>query len=243
MTSTYTSDRLDDIPLLVGLLRQLHLECILETHLGTHGNTHLQMAVDNGMAVLVWLVYLLSAGDHRKVVVAEWVAQHAAVLSAALGTPVTASDFSDDRLSTLLSRLQRPACWLGIEEAFFARMLMMYDPGLEHVHLDATTGYGYHTPTDGLMRMGFAKSGTPSGRAQVKLMAATTARGQLVACAVAPGNTADSPLYLPLIHRVRRQVGAGRLYVGDSKEIRLTWCQFGASDVVKARFWVGCHGS
>jgi hypothetical protein len=87
----------------VGLLRQLHLESILETHLGSHGNTHLQMAVDNGVAVLVWLVYLLSAGDHRKVVVADWVAQHAAVLSAAVGTPVTASDFSDDRLSTLLS--------------------------------------------------------------------------------------------------------------------------------------------
>lgn len=218
MTPTYTTDLLDDLPLLLGLLRQLRLDVILETHMGTHGNTGRQMAVGNGVAVLVWLVYLLSAGDHRKVVVADWVARYAEVLSAALGTPVTAADFSDDRLSTLLSRLQRPACWLGVEEALFGRMLMIYAPGVERLHLDATTGYGYHTPQDdGLMRFGFAKSGTPPGLAQVKLMAATTARGQLVACTVAPGNTADSPLYAPLIQRVRGQVGCGRLYVGDSK--------------------------
>jgi transposase len=218
MSTNYTADRLDDIPFLVGVMRQLRLDTLVETHMGTHGNTHRQMDVDNGVALLVWLVYLLSAGDHRKVVVADWVAQQAAVLSAALGTPVTAADFSDDRLSTLLTRLQRPACWTGLEAALFGQLLMVYDPGVERLHLDATTGYGYHTPTDdGLMRFGFAKSGTPAGRTQVKLMAATTARGQLVACTVAPGNTADSPLYTPLIQRLRRQVGAGRLYVGDCK--------------------------
>jgi transposase len=111
MTAHYTTDLLDDIPLLVGLLRQLHLDDILETHMGTHGNTCHQMEVGNGLATLIWLVYLLSAGDHRKVVVAEWVARQTVVLSAALGTPVSAADFSDDRLSTLLSRLQRAPCW------------------------------------------------------------------------------------------------------------------------------------
>jgi transposase len=218
MTTTYTTDLLEDIPLLVHLLRQLQLDRILETHMGTHGNTCQQMQLGNGLATVIWLVYLLSAGDHRKVVVAEWVARHAAVLSAALGTPVSAADFSDDRLSTLLNRLQRPSCWPGIEEALFGRMLTVYAPGVERLHLDATTAYGYHTPEDaGLMRFGFAKSGTPPGLAQVKLMAATTARGQLVACTVAPGHTADSPLYTPLIARVRRHVGPGHLYVGDSK--------------------------
>lgn len=218
MSTTYTADRLDDIPFLVEVLRQLKLDEILEAHVGTHGNTRLLMDAANGLALLIWMVYLLSEGDHRKVVVAEWVEQHAPVLTAALGTTITAADFSDDRLSTLLCRLQRTSCWEGIEAAFFSRMLMVYDLGIERIHLDATTGYGYHTHTeDGLMRFGFAKSGTPSGRTQVKLMAATSSRGQLLACTISPGNTSDSPLYQPLIERVRRQVGAGRLYVGDSK--------------------------
>jgi transposase len=217
-TSPYTADRLDDIPLLVGLLKDWRVDTIFETHLGTHGNTSRLLATHNGLALLIWLVYLLSAGDHRKVVLAAWVAQHTAVLSAAVGQPIVADDFSDDRLSTLLARLQQPACWIGIEAALFQRMLTVYDPGVDRLHLDATTAYGYHTPDpEGLMRMGFAKSGMPSGLAQVKLMAGTTARGQLVACAVAPGNTADSPLYAPLIERLRAQVGEGRLYIGDSK--------------------------
>ena len=218
MSTTYTADRLDDIPFLVGVLRQLKLDEILEAHVGTHGNTRLLMDAANGLALLIWMVYLLSEGDHRKVVVAEWVEEYAPILSAALGTTITAADFSDDRLSTLLCRLQRTSCWEGIETAFFSRMLMVYDPGIERIHLDATTGYGFHSPSeDGLMRYGFAKSGTPSGRTQVKLMAATSSRGQLLACTVSPGNTSDSPLYQPLIERVRHQVGAGRLYVGDSK--------------------------
>jgi hypothetical protein len=86
MTPPHTVDRLDDLPLLVGLMRQLRLDAILETHRGTHGNTRRQMDVGNGLAMLVRLVYLMAAGDHRKVVGAAWVEQHAAVRAAARGS-------------------------------------------------------------------------------------------------------------------------------------------------------------
>jgi len=216
-TSSLTVDRLDDLPLLLGLLRQLHLDTLLEAWVGTHGNTRRTQTLGNGMALVIWLSYILSAGDHRKVVLADWVAQHTAVLSAALGEPVLPSDFSDDRLSTLLARLQQPARWQGVEAALLGQMITIYDPGLDRIHLDPTTVVGYHAPDgDGLMRLGFAKTG-PSGLAQVKLMAATSQRGQVLACAVVPGNQADPPLYPPMIRQIRRQVGAGRLYVGDSK--------------------------
>jgi transposase len=217
MTSSLHVDRLDDLPLLVGLLQQLQLDTILERHVGTHGNTLHTNTVGNGHALLIWLAYLLTAGDHRKVVVADWVAQHAAVLSGCLGVPVVASDFSDDRLSTLLTRLQQPTRWAGVEDALLGHLVTVYDPGLTRVHLDATTVHGYHAPDpEGVMRLGFAKAGG-AGLAQLKLMAATSARGQLLACVVLPGNAADQPLYRPMVQRIRRQLGSGRLYVGDSK--------------------------
>jgi transposase len=41
---------------------------------------------------------------------------------------------------------------------------------------------------------------------------------QRVACDVVPGNSADDPLYLPLIRRVRQQLGRKRLLsAGDCK--------------------------
>src|SRR5204863_5967362 len=41
---------------------------------------------------------------------------------------------------------------------------------------------------------------------------------QMVACDVVAGNCADDPLYLPLIRRVRQQLGRkGLLYAGDCK--------------------------
>jgi hypothetical protein len=41
---------------------------------------------------------------------------------------VTAADFSDDRLSTLLSRLPRTVCWEGVEADLFGEVLTVYIP-------------------------------------------------------------------------------------------------------------------
>ena len=93
MSTTYTADRLDDIPFLVEVLRQLKLNEIIEAHVWAHGNIRLLMNTSNGLALLIWMVYLLSEVDHYKVVVAEWVEQYVTVLSAALGTTITAVVF------------------------------------------------------------------------------------------------------------------------------------------------------
>ena len=62
-------ERIDDIPLIIGIGKQLGLMEILERHLGTHG---LQQGLHNGQLALGWLGYILSQGDHRKSAVQEW---------------------------------------------------------------------------------------------------------------------------------------------------------------------------
>ena len=54
---------------------------------------------------------------------------------------------------------------------------------------------------------------------QLKLMAAAIEpSGQLLACDIWPGQSADDPLYQPLIARVRQLLGQrGLLYTGDCK--------------------------
>ena len=64
-----THERVDDIPLLIGLAHQLRLPEILDRHLGTHGH---QQGLSNGWLATVWLAYILSQGDHRKSAVREW---------------------------------------------------------------------------------------------------------------------------------------------------------------------------
>ena len=54
-------ERVDDIPLLIGLMQQLHLPELLEQHLGSH---HLHQGLSNGWLASVWMTFIL-VRDHE----------------------------------------------------------------------------------------------------------------------------------------------------------------------------------
>lgn len=124
----------------------------------------------------MWLVYILSEGDHRKCSVEEWTQKHRHTLERRV-------ECNDDRLE-------------------------VYEIEVAGVRVDSTTTYGYHTPQeDGVMQYGHSKDHRPD-LPQLKLMAAAAEpSGHLLACDVHPGQSADDPLYQPLI---TRYVGPGR---------------------------------
>ena len=209
-------ERVDDIPLLIGMEQQVGLPELLERHLGNHG---LHQGLSNGLLAVVWLAYIMSEGDHRKSVVQDWAERHSRTLEGLLGQPIRSVEFGDDRLGIVLHRLSKDEAWEALEVELWAKTVAVYDLDLTGIRLDSTTSYGYHTVTeDGLMQFGHSKDHRPD-LPQLKLMAAATeGAGQLVACDVLPGRNADEPLYRPLIARVRQVVGrSGLLYSGDSK--------------------------
>jgi hypothetical protein len=213
---TLTHERVDDIPLLIGLAQKLHLPEVLDRHLGNHGN---HQGLSNGWLATVWLAYILSESDHRKSSVEEWAWQHRQMLERLLGQPIRRTEFNDDRLGIVLHRLSQQAAWEAIEDDLWQATVDVYDLEVTSVRLDSTTTYGYHTLTeDGVMQYGHSKDHRPD-LPQLKLMAAAAEpSGHLLACDVHPGQAADDPLYRPLLTRVRQMLGrSGLLYVGDSK--------------------------
>ena len=80
-----THERVDDIPLLIGLAQKLYLPELLDRHLGNHGN---HRGLTNGQLATVWLAYILSESDHRKSSVEEWAWQHRQMLEQLLGQPI-----------------------------------------------------------------------------------------------------------------------------------------------------------
>jgi len=208
-------ERVDDIPLLLGFLRKLGVPEFLEDHLGSH---HLHQGLSNGVLATTWIAFILSEADHRKVSVQDWARRHHHLLESFWGPPVRSIEFSDDRLSILLRRLH-DADWADLEADLWQNTCQVYEIPLDCIRLDATTTYGYHQTTpEGVMQFGHSKDHRPD-LPQLKLMAAVAQpTSQLVACDVVPGNNADDPLYLPLIRRVRQQLGRkGLLYAGDCK--------------------------
>ncbi len=98
------SERIDDLPLLWGLLEHLQLSQLLDAHLGQH---HLHKDLANGQVACVWLTFLLSEADHRKVAVQPWDFHRHHTLQTLLRQPLRALECSDDRLGRLLRRLAR----------------------------------------------------------------------------------------------------------------------------------------
>jgi transposase len=211
----FEHERVDDIPLLIGLMGQMHLPEILEDHLGTH---HLHQGLSNGWIATVWMAFILSQSNHCKVSVQDWAQSHQHMLQTLCGQPLRSVEFSDDRLSIVLRRLAE-ADWPSLENNLWEGTCEVYQIVPTSIRLDATTSCGYHTVTEeGLMQHGHSKDHRPD-LPQLKLMAAAAQpSGQLIACDILPGNAADDPLYLPLVARVRQQLTqSGLLYVGDCK--------------------------
>ena len=209
-------ERIDDIPLLIGLMQQLHMPEIIDKHIGNHGH---HQGLSNGWLATVWIAFILSEGDHRKYSVNDWAEKHQNTLQHLLGQPIRQIEFNDDRLDILLRRLSHIKAWEAIENDLWQSTVTVYDIEMTGVRLDSTTTYGYHTPTEnGLMQHGYSKDHRPD-LPQLKLMAAAAEpSGHLIASDVLAGHKADDPLYQPMLARVRQIVGkSGLLYSGDSK--------------------------
>ncbi|MGR3279448.1 IS1634 family transposase, partial [Acaryochloris marina NIES-2412] len=67
---TVTTERIDDVVLLLHMMMQMGLPEVLNKHLPRHWK---QEGLDWGWVIVIWLSYILSEGDHRKVVVRDWV--------------------------------------------------------------------------------------------------------------------------------------------------------------------------
>jgi transposase len=105
-------ERIDDIPLIIGLAQQLRLPEILDQHIGNHGN---HQGLSNGWLASVWIGFILSEGKHCKASVEEWAQSHHQMLEQLLEQPVRPGEFNDDRLGIVLERFSSKEGWEAVE--------------------------------------------------------------------------------------------------------------------------------
>jgi len=208
-------ERVDELPLLFGLLQQMHLQVIVDAVIAPHGNWQ---GLTPGWVITIWLMHILSEQSHCMEPVQEWASKHLVMLGRLTGQTVTALDFSDDRLALCLKELHQPEVWQGIEARLGATLIRVYNLKQTTLRLDASVGTVGHNPAEhSLFKVGKAKNGLYE--TQFKLMLASLdPLGLPLAVDIVPGNGADDPLYVPLYHRVKKIVNrSGVLVVGDSK--------------------------
>jgi transposase len=211
-----TTERVDDIPLLLAHMPRMGLTALLDKHFPTHGNWQ---GLSLGGVTTVWLAHVLSEGDHRMNHVQAWTERRVETLGNGLGERVTGRDLNDDRLAEVLHELSDDERWRAFEHELSGQLLRVYDLEVHCVRLDSTTASSYASVTEeGLLQFGHSKDHRPDLPQLKVMLASLDPLGMPLAREVLSGEHADDPWYLPVIARVQACLGQhGLLYVGDCK--------------------------
>jgi transposase len=211
-----TTERVDDLPLLLAHSDKMGIPELLDEYFKPHGNWE---GMSLGWTTAVWVTHILSEGDHRMNQVQAWAAHRLQTLSVCTGQQVREHAWSDDRLALVLDALSDEQKWQHFETALNRQIIRVYDLKPQRVRLDSTTASGYWTVTDeGLFQFGYSKDHRPDLPQLKVMLSALDPLGLPVATQVVSGQRADDPLYLPAIAQVSQSLDAhGLLYVGDCK--------------------------
>src|SRR6266446_10836518 len=209
------TERVDDVALLIGQMVKMGLPEVLDRHIPHHWT---QRGLSWGWTAVIWLAYIVTEGDHRKVSVETYLKGMQHTLSHLTTHVVDPLDFSDDRLSHLLRHLSKKTYWHRIERDLNAHSIEVHALPQDVIRCDATTVSGNHAVTEeGLLQFGHSKD-DPT-RPQIKvMMGSLDPLGMPLSTDVLSGERADDGLYIPAIDRMR--VGlrtSGLLFVGDCK--------------------------
>ena len=207
------TERVDDVALRIGQMVTMGLVEVLDRHLPRHWK---QRRVSWGWTAVIWLAYILTEGDHRKVSVAAYITGMHPTLRHLTGQRIEPLDCRDDRLSHLLTHLSKPTYWHAIEQDVNACSREVHALSQDVIRCEATTVSGDHDVTDGgLLQCGHSKD-APT-RPQLTVMIGSLAPlGRPLATAVLSGERADDGLSMPLIARIVSGLHRpGLLLVGD----------------------------
>jgi len=219
---TITSEQINDVPLLLGIMTDMGIQALIDDQVQPHGAWQ---GISIGTLVVIWLCYMLTEQDHRMVMVRDWVAARQQMFNELLGIELRDTDCTDDRLAIVLSTLGKPEVQAALNRALLQNWISVYELPTDTVRLDSTSVSVYHETEDplSLLQPGHSKDHRPD-LAQFKVMLATLdPLGLPVTCQVVGGQRADDGLYVPAYDVARDVLGhTDSLVVGDSKMASLS---------------------
>src|SRR5262247_715091 len=209
------TERVDDVALLIGQMVKMGLPEVLDRHLPRHWT---QRGLSWGWTAVIWLAYILTEGDHRKVSVETPLKGMHHTLSDLTAQVIEPLDFSDDRLSHLLQHLSNKAYGHQIARDLNVRSIEVHALPQDIIRCDATTVSGDHEVTaGGLLQFGHSKDDPTRLQSKV-MMGSLDPLGMPLSTDVLSGERADDGLYIPIIERIRSGLHkTGLLFVGDCK--------------------------
>src|SRR3989440_10529244 len=129
---TITTERVDDIALLLAQMQRMGIARLLDAHFPTHGN---HQGLSLGMVTTIWLTHILSQADHRMNRVQPWAERRLESLRGWSEVSLEVRDLADDRLADVLRYLSDDERWRAFEAELTGHLVRVYELGADCVRL------------------------------------------------------------------------------------------------------------
>ena len=216
-----TSERADDLPLIIHWLKQMEIASIIDQELPPpHGN---RKGLSYGQLSVLFLSYVVTQSDHRLCAVETWVEKHRQTLEMATGWNIGVKDATDDRLADLLSIIgssqeqERENIALRLGQ----KTIRAYELPTDKARSDTTSFSVYHQPRteeENLLKFGYSKDHRPDLVQYRQMLATLDPMGMPLLGATLPGNKTDESDYLPTWRQLAKIIGhKDFLFLADCK--------------------------
>ncbi len=216
-----TSERIDDIPVIVEWLKQMEIaKCIDQKLKEPHGN---HKGLSYGQLAVLLLTYIITQSDHRLSAVEPWVQTHRTILELTTGWSVGEKDTTDDRLARVVEELGKQSeARLEIEVKLGRHLIRAYSLPTEVARTDTTSFSVNHqqgdSPEESLLRYGYSKDKRPDLLQYRQLLATLDPMGMPLVSITLEGNGADDPLYFPTWQQMVKVIGHKNfVFIADCK--------------------------
>lgn len=205
-----SSERVDDIPLIVEWLKQMQIVEWMDQELKQpHGSRN---GLSYGQLSILLLTYIMTQADHRLCGAESWVSSHRQILELATGWSIGEKDATDDRLARMVEEVGKgeEAC-RQIEVHLGQHVIRAYELPTEVARADTTSFSVHHRPSESaeesLLRFGYSKDKRPDLLQYRQLLGTLDPSGIPLVSATLPGNGADDPLYWPTWQQMAQVIG------------------------------------
>jgi len=208
-------EHIGSIPLILNTLQKTGFIDLVNEAFPAHKNWE---GLPIGETVAIWICYLLTRNDHRMCKVEGWIRSRGQIFRVFFKKPIFKKYFTDDRLARILDKFSVSEDWNAFEMRFNESFIRVYGIEMDRIRIDMTTANsGGIVTKDGIIQ--FGKTKDDPDRPQIKIALATLdPLGIPLTVNVVPGNSADDPLYVPIIQRIFTYTAKkGLLFLGDCK--------------------------
>jgi transposase len=220
-TVEISSERVDDIPVIVEWLKQMEIAKWIDQKLRQpHGN---HQGLRYGQLSVLLLTYIITQADHRLCALEDWVERHQATLELTTGWSIGKKDVTDDRLARVVEELgkQEEACQ-QIELKLGQHLIRAYQLPTEVGRADSSSFSVHHeqieSEAESLLRYGHSKDKRPDLLQYRQLLGTLDPAGIPLVSATLAGNGADDPLYYPTWQRMTQVMGHNQfVFLADCK--------------------------